>query len=109
MCRDGQKAVLAEHTTDDRELLRLKRWRTRTQRSHYREGEADHPVPVAETGAVPEGPFYLPFAKTPNLSAYLNPHLLGSKSDALGACRSQLPRNRMSELFTSGSVGGMGR
>ncbi len=41
--RDGQKAVVAEHSTDGQEYW-LRRWGTETQGTHSREGEAGHNV-----------------------------------------------------------------
>jgi RNA-directed DNA polymerase len=42
--REGQRAVLAEHSNDDRRVSRLKGWGTNVQGTHYREGEAGHHV-----------------------------------------------------------------
>ena len=44
VCREGQQAVLAEHSTDDRRAPRLRRWGTDAQGTHPREGEAGHHV-----------------------------------------------------------------
>ncbi|RLD03060.1 MAG: hypothetical protein DRI65_13680 [Chloroflexota bacterium] len=54
MNRDGDAVVLADHSTDGREVGRLGRWGTETQGTHFREGEAGHnDLSKGTTGGTP--------------------------------------------------------
>src|SRR6266542_64123 len=103
--RDGLPAVLAEHSTESlRQLSRLGRWGTEAQGTHCREGEAGQNRSWREQWARHRAhyPCTAPSAESAGLLTFC-----ASAFSHAGALSTGVLRNRMRELRTSGSVGGL--